>query len=91
MDMTIVSWLPFYHDMGLMREFANRSSVGVHAVLMSPVAFLQRPGRWMQLMATHRRAVTAGPNFAFELAMRKTTDEEMAGLDLGDVLAYRQW
>ena len=88
MDMTIVSWLPFYHDMGLMAGICKPVLGGVHAVLMSPVAFLQRPGRWMQLMATHRRAVTAGPNFAYELAMRKTTDEEMAGLDLGDVLAF---
>jgi fatty acid CoA ligase FadD28 len=88
MDMTVVSWLPFYHDMGLMAGIFKPVLGGVHAVLMSPVAFLQRPARWMQLMATHRRAATAGPNFAYELAVRKTTDEDMAGLDLGDVLAF---
>jgi fatty acid CoA ligase FadD28 len=53
---------------------------------MSPVSFLQRPARWVQLLARSRRAVTVGPNFSFELAARKTTDEDMAGLDLGDVL-----
>ncbi len=88
MDMTVVSWLPFYHDMGLVAGIFKPVLAGVHAVLMSPVAFLQRPARWMQLMATHRRAVTAGPNFAYELAVRKTTDEDMAGLDLGDVVAF---
>jgi long-chain fatty acid adenylyltransferase FadD28 len=85
-DMTVVSWLPFYHDMGLMLGICKPVLGGLHTVLMSPVAFLQRPARWMQLMASNSRAVTAGPNFAFELAARKTTDEDMAGLDLGDVL-----
>jgi fatty acid CoA ligase FadD28 len=84
--MTVVSWLPFYHDMGLMLGICKPVLGGFHAVLTSPVAFLQRPGRWMQLIASNSRAATAGPNFAFELVVRKTTDEEMAGLDLGDVL-----
>jgi long-chain fatty acid adenylyltransferase FadD28 len=84
-DMTIVSWLPFYHDMGLMLGICKPVLGGLHTVLMSPVAFLQRPARWMQLMASNSHAVTAGPNFAFELAVRKTTDEDMGGLDLGDV------
>ena len=48
-------------------------------VLTSPVAFLQRPARWMQLMASNGHVYTAGPNFAFELAARKTSDEDMAG------------
>ncbi len=85
-DMTVVSWLPFYHDMGLMLGICKPVLGGLHTVLMSPVAFLQRPARWMQLMASNSRAVTAGPNFAFELAVRKTTDEDMAAHDLGDVL-----
>jgi long-chain fatty acid adenylyltransferase FadD28 len=84
--MTIVSWLPFYHDMGLMLGICKPILGGFHSVLTSPVAFLQRPARWMQLTASNSRAATAGPNFAFELAVRKTTDEDMAGLDLGTVL-----
>ncbi len=85
-EMTVVSWLPFYHDMGLMLGICKPVLGGLHTVLMSPVAFLQRPARWMQLVASNRRTVTAGPNFAFELTARKTTDEDMAGLDLKDVL-----
>jgi fatty acid CoA ligase FadD28 len=85
-DMTVVSWLPFYHDMGLMLGICKPVLAGLHAVLTSPVAFLQRPGRWMQLMASNTRAVTAGPNFAFELVVGRTTDEDMAGRDLADVL-----
>lgn len=83
---TIVSWLPFYHDMGLYLGICGPLLTGLHAVLMSPVAFLQRPARWMQLLASNSKAYTAGPNFAFEIAARKTSDEDMAGLDLGDVL-----
>jgi long-chain fatty acid adenylyltransferase FadD28 len=84
-DMTVVSWLPFYHDMGLMLGICKPVLGGLPTVLMSPVAFLQRPARWMQLLASNSYAVTAGPNFSFELAARKTTDEDMAGLDLGNV------
>lgn len=83
---TVVSWLPFYHDMGLYLGICAPILLGIPAVLMSPVAFLQRPARWMQLTASHPKAYTAGPNFAFELAVRKTSDDDMAGLDLGDVL-----
>ncbi|OBK71915.1 AMP-binding protein [Mycobacterium sp. 1274761.0] len=83
---TIVSWLPFYHDMGLYLGLCAPILLGLPAVLTSPVAFLQRPARWMQLLATHSRSYTAAPNFAFELATGKTSDEDMAGLDLSDVL-----
>jgi fatty acid CoA ligase FadD28 len=84
-DVTVVSWLPFYHDMGLMLGICKPVLAGLHTVLMSPLSFLQRPARWMQLLASNSHAVTAGPNFSFELAARKTTDGDMAGLDLGDV------
>ena len=85
-DTTILSWLPFYHDMGLLLGICAPVVLGLRTVLTSPVAFLQRPARWMQLMASNRHVYTAGPNFAFELAARKTTDDDMAGLDLSDVL-----
>ncbi|OBI37591.1 AMP-binding protein [Mycobacterium colombiense] len=85
-DTTIVSWLPFYHDMGLVLGVCGPILGGVRAVLTSPVSFLQRPARWMQLLAKESHALSAAPNFAFELAARKTSDEDMAGLDLGDVL-----
>jgi len=54
---------------------------------MSPVAFLQRPARWAQALATNTHAFSAGPNFAFELAVRKTSDDDMAGLDLSGVMS----
>jgi long-chain fatty acid adenylyltransferase FadD28 len=84
-DTTIVSWLPFYHDMGLMVGIFVPVLAGLHAVLMSPMSFLQRPARWMQLLASNDHAFSSAPNFAFELAARKTSDDDMAGLDLGDV------
>jgi long-chain fatty acid adenylyltransferase FadD28 len=83
---TVVSWLPFYHDMGLMLAMREPILLGVPSVIMSPVAFLQRPARWLQLLATNTKAFSAAPNFAFELAVRKTSDDDMAGLDLGDVV-----
>lgn len=83
---TIVSWLPFYHDMGLYLGVCAPVLTGVPAVLTSPVAFLERPARWVQMLAANTKSFTAAPNFAFELAVRKTSDEDMAGYDLSDVL-----
>ncbi len=83
---TVVSWLPFYHDMGLIVGICIPVLGGLHAVLMSPTSFLQRPARWMQLLASNSHVFSAAPNFAFELAARKTSDEDMAGFDLGNVL-----
>lgn len=85
-DMTIVSWLPFFHDLGLIMGVCTPVIGGFHTVFTTPVSFLQRPARWMQLMGSHPHVFTSAPNFAFDLAARKTTDEDMAGLDLGQVL-----
>jgi long chain fatty acid CoA FadD26 len=85
-DTTVVSWLPFYHDMGLIVGVFIPMLIGRPAVLMSPVSFMQKPARWMQLLATNSHSFTAAPNFAFELAVRRTSDDDMAGLDLGGVL-----
>jgi long chain fatty acid CoA FadD26 len=81
---TMVSWLPFYHDMGLLLGVLAPVLRGFPAVLTSPMAFLQKPARWMQMLAGNR-SFSAAPNFAFELAVRRTSDEDMAGLDLGNV------
>ena len=86
-DTTLVSWLPFYHDMGLHLGVIFPVVTGFHTVLTSPVSFLQRPARWMQLLASNSHAFSAAPNFAFELAARKTSDDDMAGHDLGNVLS----
>jgi fatty acid CoA ligase FadD28 len=84
-DTTFVSWLPFYHDMGLFIGVLFPILAGLRTVLFSPAAFLQRPARWMQALACNPGAFTAAPNFAFDLAVRRTTDDDMAGLDLGNV------
>jgi long-chain fatty acid adenylyltransferase FadD28 len=84
-DLTFVSWLPFFHDLGLILGVCSPIVLGTSAVLTSPTSFLMRPARWMQLLATNPCAFTAAPNFAFDLATRKTSDEDMAGLDLGGV------
>ncbi|MDT5044602.1 MAG: long-chain fatty acid adenylase/transferase FadD26 [Mycobacterium sp.] len=85
-DTTVVSWLPFYHDMGLIVGVFIPMVLGCQGVLMSPVAFMQRPARWMQQLASNTSAFTAAPNFAFELAVRRTSDEDLTGLDLGGVV-----
>lgn len=85
-DTIVVSWLPFYHDMGLMQGVIAPILGGYSCEFTSPIAFLQRPARWMQAMAKAQPVFSAGPNFALELAARKTTDADMAGLDLGNVL-----
>jgi long-chain fatty acid adenylase/transferase FadD26 len=85
-NVTVVSWLPLYHDMGLVFSICAPIVIGYSAVLLSPMAFLQRPARWMQLLAQSPSSFSAAPNFAFELAVRRTSDDDMAGLDLGNVL-----
>jgi fatty acid CoA ligase FadD28 len=84
-DCTFVSWLPFYHDMGLVVGVAFPVLSGLHSVVTSPAAFLQRPARWMQLMASNSYVISGAPNFAFDITALKTSDDDMAGLDLGGV------
>lgn len=81
-----VSWLPFFHDMGLMLGIAVPIFTGHAAVLMSPIAFVTRPARWVHAMARNVRAWSAAPNFAFDLTARRTTDAELAGRDLSGVI-----
>ncbi|MET0452982.1 MAG: AMP-binding protein [Mycobacterium sp.] len=83
---TAVSWLPFYHDMGLILGVCAPILGGWQTVITTPLSFLARPARWIQLLAASPNALTAGPNFAFDLAAAKTTDEDMAGLDLSRVV-----
>ncbi|OBG84048.1 acyl-CoA synthetase [Mycobacterium sp. E136] len=85
-DATLVSWLPFYHDMGLVLGVCAPILCGRRAALMSPVAFLERPARWMRALAENPHAWSSAPNFAFDLAARKTSDDDLAGLDLGGVV-----
>jgi long chain fatty acid CoA FadD26 len=83
----LVSWLPFHHDMGLFFMIFSPMFSGTPIVFMTPIAFLQRPARWIQLLAKSGLSFSCAPNFAFDLVARRTSDDDMAGLDLGDVLA----
>ena len=85
---TLVSWLPFYHDMGLVLGICGPVYGGFHSVVMSPMAFLQKPARWIQTMARYSTTFTSAPNFAYELAARRTSEADMAGLDLGHVTGF---
>lgn len=82
---TAVSWLPFYHDMGLMLGIGAPILGGWQTTFMTPTDFLHRPARWIQNLASYSRTVTAAPNFAYELALARTKDEDLDGLDLSDV------
>jgi long-chain fatty acid adenylyltransferase FadD28 len=84
-DLTAVTWLPLYHDLGLLLGIIMPILAGVPTVISSPMGFLQRPARWLHLMAREGQTISAGPNFAFDLAARKTSDEDLAGFDLGGV------
>lgn len=82
----LVSWLPFYHDMGLMLGIAAPILDGCGADLMSPLGFLARPARWVHAMSRNEKSFSAAPNFAFDLTARRTTDADMEGLDLSGLL-----
>jgi acyl-CoA synthetase (AMP-forming)/AMP-acid ligase II len=78
----IVGWLPLYHDMGLIGTVLQPLYTGASCVLMSPLAFLQRPVRWLQAISRYRGTTSGGPNFAYELCAAKVRDVERCDLDL---------
>ena len=77
----IVSWLPLYHDMGLM-SWLGSLYYGLPLTIMSPLTFLRRPERWLWAIHYHRATISAGPNFAYELCVKKIEPEMIEGLDL---------
>jgi fatty-acyl-CoA synthase len=77
-----ISWLPLYHDMGLIGAWLTLLLHGVPLVALSPLAFLTRPERWLQAFSEHKGTITAAPNFAYELCVRKVSDKAMEGVDL---------
>ncbi len=79
-----VIWLPPYHDMGLIGGILQPLFVGFPVVLMSPMAFLQRPVRWLEAISRYHATTSGGPDFAYELCARKTTDEQRKQLDLSN-------
>ena len=78
-----VSWLPLYHDMGLIGAWLASLYFGIPVVILSPLAFLSRPARWLRAVHAYRGTLSPAPNFAFDLCVRKVAGAEIEGLDLG--------
>ncbi|WKN24386.1 non-ribosomal peptide synthase/polyketide synthase [Azotobacter vinelandii] len=81
-DDTIVSWLPLYHDMGLIGGLLQGIYSGVPVVLMSPQHFLERPVRWLEAIGRYRGTISGGPDFAYRLCHERIAEGKLAGLDL---------
>jgi acyl-CoA synthetase (AMP-forming)/AMP-acid ligase II len=77
-----VSWLPVIHDMGLIEGVLGPVFGGYTAYLMAPASFLHRPIRWLRAITRYRASTSGGPNFAYDLCVRKITDAQRAELDL---------
>jgi amino acid adenylation domain-containing protein len=81
-DDVFVSWLPLYHDMGLIGTLSQPVFSGIPLVLMSPQYFLERPVRWLEAIARHRGTISGGPDFAYRLCADRVSEEQRAALDL---------
>lgn len=81
-ESVIVGWLPLFHDMGLIGNVLQPLYLGVPSIFMSPVAFLQKPWRWLNMISRYQATTSGGPNFAYELCVNKITASERASLDL---------
>ncbi|HEX9943360.1 MAG TPA: AMP-binding protein, partial [Thermoanaerobaculia bacterium] len=81
-ESVFVSWLPLYHDLGLIGNLLQATWVGAPCVLMAPVAFIQSPVRWLRAVSRYRATTSGGPNFGYDLCMRKIPLADREGLDL---------
>ena len=82
-DDVVVSWLPLYHDMGLIGAWLGSLYHGCRLVVMPPTRFLAQPTAWLRALQRHRGTLAAAPNFAYEICASKLRDEDLTGLDLG--------
>lgn len=82
-DTLVLGWLPFHHDMGLIGNIMQPLFIGCSAILMSPVAFAQKPVRWLRAISKYAATTSGGPNFAYDLCVRRCLDFELEGIDLG--------
>ncbi|MGM7723802.1 fatty acyl-AMP ligase [Metabacillus sp. Hm71] len=78
----VLGWLPLYHDMGLIGNVLQPLFLGGTSILMSPMDFLQKPLRWLQAISKYKATVSGAPNFAYELCVKKITDEQKTLIDL---------
>jgi acyl-CoA synthetase (AMP-forming)/AMP-acid ligase II len=81
-DAVVATWLPLYHDMGLIGNLLRAIWSGALCVLMSPFDFLRRPALWLEMISRYGVRVSGGPNFAYDVCVRKITHEQLAGVDL---------
>jgi amino acid adenylation domain-containing protein/non-ribosomal peptide synthase protein (TIGR01720 family) len=81
-DSVVVSWLPLYHDMGLIGGVFQPLYTGARCILMAPAVFLHRPARWLEAISHYRATTSGGPDFAYELCIRKVPEAARRGLDL---------
>jgi acyl-CoA synthetase (AMP-forming)/AMP-acid ligase II len=87
-DKTMVTWLPIFHDLGLIYGLLMPMLGGGKCYIMAPVTFLEQPYRWLAAVTKYRATHTGGPNFAYELCCHKITEEEKPSLDLSRVIAF---
>ncbi len=83
----VVSWLPLYHDMGLIGCWLGSLYYGAPALIMSPLSFLSDPSRWLWAIHEHRATISAAPNFAFEFCLKAIDAAAISGLDLSSLRA----
>ena len=81
-ESVIVSWLPLYHDMGLIGGVLQPLYLGARCILLSPASFLQKPIRWLQAISRYGATTSGGPDFAYDLCVRRTTPEQREALNL---------
>ncbi|MGO1101833.1 fatty acyl-AMP ligase (plasmid) [Priestia megaterium] len=81
-DTVMLGWLPMYHDMGLIGNILQPLYLGAKCVFMSPMDFLQKPFRWLSAISKYKATISGGPNFAYDLCLKKITDEQKMQLDL---------
>ncbi|MEV0764771.1 fatty acyl-AMP ligase [Nocardia sp. NPDC050435] len=81
-DSVVVGWVPSYHDMGLIGYILAAVHTGCWSYLMSPLDFLRRPALWLESISRLRGTVAGGPNFGYDLCLRRVTDAEQAAVDL---------
>jgi acyl-CoA synthetase (AMP-forming)/AMP-acid ligase II len=84
-SMTCVGWLPHFHDMGVIGMLLQSIYAGANLVFMSPITFLKRPVRWLDMIDRYRAEVTVAPNFAYELVAKRISDDDVARLDLSSL------
>jgi len=86
-SVTVLSWLPLFHDMGLVMTVAMPIVTGNRVFFIDPAAFLMRPVRWLRLASAHREVISAAPNFAYEYCAARIGEDDLETLDLSGVRA----